>query len=46
VSIWRLTDDRKVWYEWFVEAFARQGRRKVALGSSELHSSRKFACLM
>ena len=48
VSMWRQTDDRGVWYEWVVEVFDKAGgkgrRRKV--GMSELHSSRKNACLM
>jgi len=50
VSMWRVTDDRKVWYEWLVEAFAvfedERGRRRVRLGASELHSSKKNGCLM
>ena len=51
VSMWRRTDDRRVWYEWFVEAFVTAGggggiARRIKLGSSELHSSIKEACLM
>ncbi len=51
VSIWRQTDDRKVWYEWMVEAFVFTGllggeKKRVRLGVSELHSSRKNGCLM
>ena len=50
VNMWRMTDDRKVWYEWLVETFAvidnGKGRRRVRLGSSELHSSKKNGCLM
>lgn len=54
VSMWRKTDERKVWYEWKVEVHAYiQGdaRRKakakrVRIGGSELHSSEKEACLM
>lgn len=45
--MWRQTDDSKVWYEWLVEVFVWGGpdtRLKVA--ASELHSSRKVACLM
>ena len=48
VSMWRQTDDRGVWYEWIVEIFEQKdsrGRRKK-LGMSDLHSSRKNACLM
>lgn len=47
VSIWRQTDDRKVWYEWCVEAFALTGpNRRVRVGMSEVGSSRKQGCLM
>lgn len=50
VSMWRMTDDRKVWYEWLVETFAvienGKGRWKIRLGASELHSSKKNGCLM
>ncbi|KAI9713590.1 MAG: methyltransferase protein [Bogoriella megaspora] len=46
VSMWRQTDDRKVWYNWMVEAFAFIGDRKVRVGSSNLHSSWKNGCLM
>ncbi|KAL1303432.1 hypothetical protein AAFC00_006821 [Neodothiora populina] len=50
VSMWRQTDDRKVWYEWIVEVYARVGagaettRQRVAV--SDLHSSWKNGCLM
>ncbi|KAI9828139.1 MAG: methyltransferase protein [Thelocarpon impressellum] len=54
VSIWRQTDDRKVWYEWMVEAFCLVGggagegqpAQRVRAACSELHSSRKHGCLM
>lgn len=46
VSMWRMTDDRKVWYEWFVEVFQRIGGKRMRLAASELHSSRKNGCLM
>ncbi|KAF1989330.1 arginine N-methyltransferas-like protein [Aulographum hederae CBS 113979] len=46
VSMWRQTDDRKVWYEWLVEAFIEVGGQSVRLGLSELHSSKKNGCLM
>ncbi|KZF19464.1 Skb1 methyltransferase [Xylona heveae TC161] len=46
VSIWRQTDDRKVWYEWMVEAFVLLGEKRVRLGVSDLHSSKKNGCLM
>jgi len=50
VSMWRRTDDRKVWYEWMVDAYARDGgkkaTRKFRVGGSELHSSIKDACFM
>jgi len=47
VSIWRQTDDRKVWYEWLVEAFVMIGPgKRMRLGMSEMGSSRKVGCLM
>ncbi|KAK0706612.1 methyltransferase-like protein [Lasiosphaeria miniovina] len=47
VSMWRQTDDTKVWYEWMVEVFAWAGpKTRMKFGTTELHSSRKIACLM
>lgn len=47
VSIWRHTDDTRVWYEWVVEAYTSIGpNMRVKIGASELHSSKKVACLM
>lgn len=47
VSMWRQTDDRKVWYEWQVEVFGNvEGRRRVRVGSSEVGSTRRGGCLM
>ncbi|KAK0634657.1 PRMT5 arginine-N-methyltransferase-domain-containing protein [Bombardia bombarda] len=47
VSMWRQTDDTKVWYEWIVEAYAWVGpNARIKVGASEMHSSRKLACLM
>jgi protein arginine N-methyltransferase 5 len=50
VNMWRMTDDRKVWYEWLIETFAvidhGKGRCRVRLGASELHSSKKNGCSM
>jgi len=46
VSMWRQTDDRKVWYEWLVESFVTIAGRRVRLGISDLHSSKKNGCLM
>lgn len=46
VSMWRQTDDRKVWYEWMAEVFVSIGGRKMKVGGSELHSSRENGCLM
>lgn len=46
VSMWRQTDDRKVWYEWLVEAFVDVGSKKLRVAVSELHSSKKNGCLM
>ncbi|TKA35337.1 hypothetical protein B0A54_13416 [Friedmanniomyces endolithicus] len=52
VSMWRQTDDRKVWYEWVVEVYMRvpvgeggSGKR-MRVGISELHSSRRNGCMM
>ncbi|KAK5121815.1 hypothetical protein LTR85_004690 [Meristemomyces frigidus] len=46
VSMWRQTDDRKVWYEWVIEVYERVGGKRKKLGMSELHTSRKNGCLM
>lgn len=46
VSMWRQTDDRKVWYEWVVEVYERVGGKRRKVGMSELHTSRKNGCLM
>ncbi|ATY65402.1 arginine N-methyltransferase HSL7 [Cordyceps militaris] len=47
VSMWRQTDDTRVWYEWLVEAWTWVGENsRIKVGSSELCSSRKMACLM
>ncbi|KAK4226996.1 PRMT5 arginine-N-methyltransferase-domain-containing protein [Podospora fimiseda] len=47
VSMWRQTDDTKVWYEWMVEVYAWVGpKQRNKVGASEMHSSRKVACLM
>ncbi|XXG97409.1 hypothetical protein Hte_003710 [Hypoxylon texense] len=47
VSMWRQTDDAKVWYEWMVEAFMWVGpSQRVKVGGSDLCSSRKVACLL
>ena len=46
VSVWRLTDDCKVWYNWMVETFVVLKDRRVRIGLSGLHSSRKNGCLM
>ncbi|KAK8094063.1 PRMT5 arginine-N-methyltransferase [Apiospora hydei] len=47
VSMWRQTDDKQVWYEWMVEAFAWVGpTQRIKVGGSEMCSSRKIACLM
>lgn len=51
VSMWRQTDDRKVWYEWSIEVFATsidgKGRKKRSkVVGSEVHSSRANGCLM
>ncbi|OQO09711.1 hypothetical protein B0A48_05114 [Cryoendolithus antarcticus] len=46
ISMWRQSDDRKVWYEWVVEVYIRPAGKRVRVGMSELHSSRKNGCLM
>ncbi|KAK3343941.1 methyltransferase-like protein [Lasiosphaeria hispida] len=47
VSMWRQTDDTKVWYEWIVEAYAWVGpKTRIKVGGSDMHSSRKVGCLM
>ncbi|KAE8453517.1 hypothetical protein EG329_010378 [Mollisiaceae sp. DMI_Dod_QoI] len=47
VSIWRQTDDRKVWYEWLVEAYVMIGSdKRMRIGMSEMGTSRKVGCLM
>ncbi|KAI1863306.1 uncharacterized protein JN550_009626 [Neoarthrinium moseri] len=47
VSMWRQTDDTKVWYEWTVEAFMWVSEaQRVKVGASEMCSSRQVACLM
>ena len=47
VSMWRVTDDRKVWYEWCVEAFVRlESGDRVRIGGGDVQSSRKNGCLM
>ncbi|KAI1657408.1 Skb1 methyltransferase [Daldinia decipiens] len=47
VSMWRQTDDAKVWYEWIVEAFMWVGpSQRVKVGGSDMCSSRKVACLL
>lgn len=55
VSIFRATDNRKVWYEWMVEAWSSlvggsvgggSERRKIRLGVSEVGSSKEGGCMM
>jgi type II protein arginine methyltransferase len=47
VSMWRCTDDRKVWYEWVVDAYMVLGNGvRAKVGMSDLHSSKKNGCLM
>ncbi|KAI0420327.1 methyltransferase-like protein [Xylaria grammica] len=47
VTMWRQTDDAKVWYEWMVEAFRWVSEtERVKVGGSDLCSSRAVACLM
>jgi len=44
--MWRLTDDRKVWYEWLVETYIQINGQSVRIGTSDLHSSKNNGCLM
>ncbi|KAI2622605.1 protein arginine N-methyltransferase [Xylaria nigripes] len=47
ITMWRQTDDAKVWYEWMVEAFVWVSEtQRVKVGGSDLCSSRNVACLM
>ncbi|KAK5687181.1 hypothetical protein LTS10_001319 [Elasticomyces elasticus] len=47
VSMWRQTDDRKVWYEWLIEVYVQiAGGKRMKVGMSDLHSSRRNGCLM
>ncbi|KAF2637129.1 Skb1 methyltransferase [Massarina eburnea CBS 473.64] len=46
VSMWRQTDDRKVWYEWLVESFMDINGQRIRLGVTELHSSKSNGCMM
>ncbi|KAK1075925.1 hypothetical protein LTR33_009394 [Friedmanniomyces endolithicus] len=52
VSMWRQTDDRKVWYEWVGEVYVHVpvgeegGTKRLRVGMSELHSSRRNGCMM
>lgn len=45
--MWRISAERKVWYEWTVAGFARgAGGLRHPLGAADLHSSKKNGCLM
>lgn len=46
VEVWRMTDGRKVWYEWMVEGFASVGGKKIRVGGGEIQSSKEKGCLM
>ena len=46
ISMWRQTDDRKVWYEWLVESSITINGSRLRLAISELHSSKANGCLM
>jgi type II protein arginine methyltransferase len=47
ISMWRQTNDKKVWYEWLVESYmtTNDGKR-IRLGVSDLHSCKKNAVEM
>ena len=46
VTMWRCCAERKVWYEWTVEAYVQVGPKRLRLGASDLHSSKNNGCLM
>ncbi|PHH59676.1 hypothetical protein CDD81_2678 [Ophiocordyceps australis] len=47
LSMWRQTDDSRVWYEWLVEAWTWTGpSSRIKVAASDLCSSRQVACLM
>ncbi|KAI1918779.1 hypothetical protein LOZ58_006161 [Ophidiomyces ophidiicola] len=53
VTMYRQTDDRRVWYEWIVEVFDLQdradsssGARRLRVAMSDFHTSIKDGCLM
>ncbi|KAI2616296.1 Skb1 methyltransferase [Hypoxylon sp. NC1633] len=47
VSMWRQTDDTRVWYEWMIEAFTWiSPSLKIKIGASKLCSSRNVACTL
>lgn len=54
VSIFRATDNRKVWYEWMIEAWSNLmggslssgEKRRVRFGVSEVGSSKSGGCMM
>ncbi|KAL9126415.1 MAG: hypothetical protein Q9217_004526 [Psora testacea] len=50
VSMFRATDDRKVWYEWMLEAWSNNpavaSGTEFRLGVSELGSSKEKGCMM
>lgn len=45
VSMWRLTDGKRVWYEWAAESFfavpgTTKQRRRIRTGATELHNAK------
>lgn len=47
VSMWRTTDERKVWYEWMMEVYVKTGQgKRIKIGGTDVHSSEKEGCLM
>lgn len=45
-TVFRQTDDRKVWYEWLVEVYIEVKGHMQRCGASEMHSSSKYGCLI
>lgn len=46
ISMWRQTDDRRVWYEWTMDVYMNVDGQKIKIGGTDLHSSEREACLM
>ncbi|TIB36818.1 hypothetical protein E3P86_02369 [Wallemia ichthyophaga] len=38
VHLWRLTDNKKVWFEWSVEVFVKADEKRIKINQSKLHN--------